>query len=102
VKIAVNTRGCNAAKPIFFRHHLRRHCAYRHQRHIARASRWERGVAQMQAHGFAGANASLPSSTANGGMTMSAGFGSSNIIAEARRFMPATRRAGQPCGARAS
>jgi uncharacterized protein (TIGR02594 family) len=73
--------------------HLRRHYAYRHHRHIAHASRWERGVAQVQAHGFAGTNASLPSSTA-GGTTMSGGFGSSNVVAEARHFIGA----GNPTG----
>jgi uncharacterized protein (TIGR02594 family) len=65
--------------------HVRRHYAYRHHRHIARASRWDAGVAQMQAHGFAGTNASLASST--GGMAASSGPGSSNLVAEARRFI---------------
>jgi uncharacterized protein (TIGR02594 family) len=65
--------------------HVRRHYAYRHHRHIARASRWDAGVAQMQAHGFAGTNASLASST--GGMAASSGSGSSNLVAEARRFI---------------
>jgi uncharacterized protein (TIGR02594 family) len=54
---------------------------------MARASRWERGVAQMQARGLGGANASLPSSTFSGGMSTSGGFGSSNIVAEARRYI---------------
>jgi uncharacterized protein (TIGR02594 family) len=53
---------------------------------MARASRWERGVAQMQAHGFADTNAGLPSSAAAGGMT-SGGFSSSNVVAEARRYV---------------
>jgi uncharacterized protein (TIGR02594 family) len=65
--------------------HVRRHYAYRHYRYIARASRWDAGVAQMQAYGFAGTHASLASST--GGMEASSGFGSSNIVAEARRFI---------------
>jgi uncharacterized protein (TIGR02594 family) len=68
-------------------YHARRHYAYRHYRHIVRASRWERGVAQMQARGFAGTNASLPSSAAPGGMALSGGFGSSNVVAEARRYI---------------
>jgi uncharacterized protein (TIGR02594 family) len=67
--------------------HVRRHYAYRHYRQVARASRWDDGVAQMQAHGFAGANASFPSSAAFGNMAPSSGFGSSNIVAEARRFI---------------
>jgi len=68
-------------------HHARRHYAYRHYRHTARASRWNAGVAQMQMRGFADTHASLPSSTASGGMAMSAGLGSSNIVAEARRYI---------------
>src|ERR1700674_5171815 len=68
-------------------YHARRHYAHRHYRHIVRASRWERGVAQMQARGFAGSNASFPSSTAPGGMAISGGYGSSNVVAEARRYI---------------
>ncbi len=68
-------------------YHGRRHYAQRHYRRIARASRWERGVAQMQARGFAGTNASLPSSTFSSGMSTSGGFGASNIVAEARRYL---------------
>jgi uncharacterized protein (TIGR02594 family) len=67
-------------------HHARRHYASRHYRHIARASRWERGVAQMQAGGFANANASFPSNSASGSMP-SSGFGSSDVVAEARRYI---------------
>jgi uncharacterized protein (TIGR02594 family) len=68
-------------------YHARRHYAHRSYRHMARASRWERGVAQMQAHGFADTNASVPSSTFSGGMAASGGFGSSNVVAEARRYI---------------
>src|SRR5712671_2710059 len=68
-------------------HHAWRHYAYRHYRHIARASRWNAGVAQMQMRGFADTHASLPSSTASGGMAMSGGFGASNVVAEARRYL---------------
>ena len=71
-------------------YHVRRHYAYRHYRHyrhIVRASRWDAGVAQMQARGFANTQASLPSSAAAGGTAMSSGFGSSNVVAEARRYI---------------
>jgi uncharacterized protein (TIGR02594 family) len=68
-------------------HQARRHYAHRSYRHIARASRWDRGVAQMQTRGFAGTNASLPSSTFSEGMSTPGGFGSSNIVAEARRYL---------------
>jgi uncharacterized protein (TIGR02594 family) len=66
-------------------HHARRHYGHRHYRH--RASRWERGVARMQARGFATSNASIGSSAAPAGMTTSGGFGSSNVVAEARRYL---------------
>jgi uncharacterized protein (TIGR02594 family) len=68
-------------------HHARHfaHHHYRHAyRHIARQPRWERGVAQMQAGGFADANATL---TPPGGVAAPAGFGSSNVVAEARRYL---------------
>jgi len=52
---------------------------------MARASRWERGVAQMQARGFADTNASLGSGDSP--MATSGGFGSSNVVAEARRYL---------------
>jgi uncharacterized protein (TIGR02594 family) len=73
-----------------WRHHGRRHYAhhhaYRQHRHIVRASRWERGVAQVRARGFDRTYASLPSSTAHGAMAASGGFGSS-VVAEARRYI---------------
>jgi uncharacterized protein (TIGR02594 family) len=86
-------------------HRIRRHFAYRHYRHLrqmARGSRWERSVAQMQAGGFANANASLTSSSLAsssltgsnpassamaGGMATSVGLGSSDLVAEARRYI---------------
>src|SRR6202030_2459761 len=58
----------------------------RHYRHIARGSRWKR-VAQMQARGFANRNASFGSGAAPGGAAVSSGFGSSNVVAEARRYI---------------
>ena len=64
-------------------------------RQAARASRWERGVAQMQARGLANANANFATDTAVGsnatmtpaGGAMASGFGSSNVVAEARRHL---------------
>jgi uncharacterized protein (TIGR02594 family) len=64
-----------------------RHFAYRHNRHIARGSRWERGVAQMQTGGFANANASMEPNAMSGGMAASGGFGSSDVVSEARRYI---------------
>jgi uncharacterized protein (TIGR02594 family) len=66
-------------------HHAGRHYGHRHYRHIARGSRWKRGVAQMQARGFAGTN--VGSSAAPGGTAISGGFASSNVVAEARRYL---------------
>ena len=66
-------------------YHARRHYAYRHYRHVARRSRWDAGVAQMQTRGLAGSNASLPSST--GFISISGGLGSPNVVAEARRYI---------------
>ncbi|WP_456640349.1 TIGR02594 family protein [Bradyrhizobium sp. USDA 10063] len=62
-------------------HHAKHHYARAHHRHT-RVSRWERGVARMQAKGLADSNASLspaPEQTVN--------VGSSNIVAEARRYL---------------
>jgi uncharacterized protein (TIGR02594 family) len=70
--------------------HARRHFAnrhFRHYRHLARKSRWDTGVAQMRVEGLANTNASVASSSASGGMTSSGGFGSSNVVAEARRYI---------------
>ena len=78
----------------FTHHHaFRRHYADRRSRHLTRGSRWDAGVAQMQARGFADSNASLASSTYSG--DTSGGFGSSTLVAEARRYIggnPTSRR----------
>ena len=44
-------------------------------------------MAQTQARGFATSNASFGSSAAPGGTAISGGFGSSNVVAEARRYI---------------
>ncbi len=41
----------------------------------------------MQAGSFADTNASIATSSASGGMATSSGFGSSNVVAEARRYL---------------
>src|SRR6267154_6329540 len=76
-------------------HHARRHYVRIQRRHIADASRWERGVAQMQAGGFADSNASFSPNASAGpnstltptGGAMASSFGSSGIVAEARRYV---------------
>ena len=58
-------------------------------RHAAEGSRWERGVAQMQARGLVNANASVGSDTTvtpSVGAT-SSGFSSSSVVAEARKYL---------------
>jgi uncharacterized protein (TIGR02594 family) len=69
------------------RHYVGRYLAYRHYRHLARRSRWDAGVAQMRAGGFADTNASIASGTASADMASSGSFGSSNIVSEARRYL---------------
>jgi uncharacterized protein (TIGR02594 family) len=77
----------------------------RQLRRAARASNWDRGVAKMQAGGFADTNASIPpnasvdpnSTLTPPGGVMAAGFDSfsSNVVAEARRYLggnPTDRR----------
>jgi uncharacterized protein (TIGR02594 family) len=61
--------------------------AYRHYRHLARRSRWDAGVAQMRAGGFANTNASIASGTASAEMASSGSYGSSGIVSEARRYL---------------
>ena len=59
-------------------HFAGRYLAHRHYRHIARQSRWNAGVAQMQMGGFANSSASMSPSTS---------FGSSDVVSEARRYI---------------
>jgi len=49
---------------------------------MARRSRWDSAVAQMNSRGLADANASLV-----GGESLSGGFSSSNVVTEARRYI---------------
>jgi uncharacterized protein (TIGR02594 family) len=71
-------------------HHARHYTHHRH-RQIARASRFDRGVAQMQAKGLADANATLvdhySTLTPAGGATAPSSFGASGIVSEARRYL---------------
>ena len=67
------------------RHHAYHHHRLHHRR-VARRSGWDRGVAQMPAGGIANANANA-SLDASAGMSTSGGFGSSSVVAEARRYL---------------
>ncbi|MDO9561579.1 MAG: TIGR02594 family protein [Bradyrhizobium sp.] len=60
----------------------------RRSRRVARASRWERGVARMKARGTAGAQASVGPVAAGVPATATPGsVGSSAVVAEARRHL---------------
>jgi uncharacterized protein (TIGR02594 family) len=58
-------------------------------RQVEQTSRWERGVAQMQARGLGDANASVgPNATVTpAGGAMASGLTSSNVVAEARKYI---------------
>jgi uncharacterized protein (TIGR02594 family) len=72
-------------------HHIRRHYVHRHYRlmtrRMVRMSRGDAGVAPMRARGLAGVNATLAPGAAPISMTTSGGFGSSSVVAEARRYL---------------
>jgi uncharacterized protein (TIGR02594 family) len=59
----------------------------RRSRHAARGSRWQRGVAQMQARGLADSQASVAPNAAPAATSAPASFGSSGVVAEARRYI---------------
>ena len=65
-------------------------------------SRWDDGMARMQAHGLANANASLPPGAALASAAMTGGFGSSDVVAEARRYIGGNPTSRAACGAPAS
>jgi uncharacterized protein (TIGR02594 family) len=54
---------------------------------MARMSRWDAGVAFMRTRGLSGAYASLGTDSFSGGAAMSGGFGSSDVVSEARRYL---------------
>jgi uncharacterized protein (TIGR02594 family) len=64
------------ARAHHFHHHIRRYRHRYHGRHVARASRIGPGVEQSRAPAFTQA-----------GVSPAAGFGSSNVVAEARRYI---------------
>ena len=68
-------------------HHTYHHYAYHHRGHIARPSGWDAGIAQMQSRGLADTQASIPSGAASTAAATSGGFGSSDVVAEARRYI---------------
>lgn len=59
----------------------------RPSRRVARTSRWERGVARMQARGTANAQASVTSNASPAATSTEGSFGSSGVVAEARRHL---------------
>ncbi|MDA9467902.1 TIGR02594 family protein [Bradyrhizobium sp. CCBAU 53415] len=72
------------------RHAYVHHARHHHHRHHARSSRFERSAAQLQASGFANAQASYDPNANAGGAGMSGGFSggsSSGLVSEARRYL---------------
>jgi uncharacterized protein (TIGR02594 family) len=59
----------------------------RRSRRIARSSRWERGVARMQARGIANAQASVAPDASPAATATADSFSSSGVVAEARRYV---------------
>jgi len=72
--------------------HATGHVGHRHHRHVRG---WDAGVAKMRARGLAGSYATLGSGGGSdiyggaysSGAAASSGFGSSNVVAEARRYL---------------
>ncbi|MDA9423804.1 MULTISPECIES: TIGR02594 family protein [Bradyrhizobium] len=72
------------------RHAYVHHARHHHHRHHARSSRFERSAAQLQASGFANAQASYDPNANAGGAGMSGGFSGgsgSGLVSEARRYL---------------
>jgi uncharacterized protein (TIGR02594 family) len=68
-------------------HHFARR-SFSHHRHYARASRYERSVAELRARGFESTQASISGGNeAAGGFAASGGFGGSGLVAEARHYL---------------
>ena len=84
-------RGAGRHARAYHAGHHARHYAHHRRAHVAHVSRWDRGVAQMQAGGFADANATFvdPNSTMTptGGVAGPSSFGSSGVVSEARRYL---------------
>jgi uncharacterized protein (TIGR02594 family) len=76
-------------------HHARMHARHHHVRYATRDSHWDRAVAEMHARGFENTQASVMSGAASNAAALSGGFGSSNLVTEARRYLggnPTSRR----------
>ncbi|MGN1285913.1 MAG: TIGR02594 family protein [Bradyrhizobium sp.] len=97
--LAVVSVSSASARPHHQRHahsvhggHHARHYVRHHYRHAARLSRAERRAQLQEAGGFTEANAAeLPGNAEavpnTGGVSMAGGFGSSGIVATARRYL---------------
>jgi uncharacterized protein (TIGR02594 family) len=76
-------------------HYARRSSRHRHHREFAGVTRWDRGVATMQAGGLADSQANYAPATSSGATLTSGSFGSSNLVMEARHYLggnPTSRR----------
>ena len=67
--------------------HTRRHFATHRIRHLARRSRWDASVAALRAPRFRNAYASVGPDEYSGGAAMQSGFGSSDLVSEARHYL---------------
>jgi uncharacterized protein (TIGR02594 family) len=68
-------------------HHARRHYAVRRFHHMARSARWDENVAALRTNRVANAYASVSPAEFSSAATMSGGYGSSDLVSEARRYL---------------
>jgi uncharacterized protein (TIGR02594 family) len=68
-------------------HHARRHYAVRRFHHMARSARWDKNVAALRTSRVANAYASVGPDEFSGAASMSGGYGSSDLVSEARRYL---------------
>jgi uncharacterized protein (TIGR02594 family) len=68
-------------------HHARRHYAVRRFHHMARASNWDENVAALRTRRVANAYASVSPDAFSSAGAMSGGYGSSDLVSEARHYL---------------
>jgi uncharacterized protein (TIGR02594 family) len=68
-------------------HYAKRYVHYRHHRSVAHASRSQRALEKLREPRFANVQASVMPGASEGAATMSGGFGGSDLVSEARRYL---------------
>jgi uncharacterized protein (TIGR02594 family) len=68
-------------------HYAKRYVHYRRYRSVAHASRSEHALTRLRQPRFANVQASVMPGTTEGATTMSGGFGGSDLVSEARRYI---------------